>query len=336
MKQRKLGPFSVSAIGFGCMNVSHGYGPAIARDEAVRVLRSALDAGYTLFDTATMYGQGANEMLVGEALGSRRDSFLLASKCGMARNAEGVREINGRPEVLRRQCDESLRRLRTEVIDLYYLHRRDRNVPIEESVGALGDLVRAGKVRSIGLSEVSAHGLRRAHAEFPVTAVQSEYSLWTRNPEIAVIDACRELAVAFVAFSPLGRGFLAGGVRDISSFGTGDLRPSLPRFSAENFPENLKLLDRFCRIAERAGCRPSLLALAWLLARGDDILPIPGTTSIDHLAENAAAADVALDETTIEELDTLFRQGAVAGARYPPSMQADSDMEEFAAAENDA
>lgn len=326
----------MSAIGFGCMNVSHGYGPAIPRDKAEHVLLSALDAGYTLFDTATLYGHGTNEILVGEVLGARRDAILLASKCGMARNAEGVREINGRPEVLRRQCDESLRRLGTDVIDLYYLHRRDRNVPIEESVGALGDLVRAGKVRAVGLSEVSAHGLRRAHAEFPITAVQSEYSLWTRNAEIAVIDACRELAVAFVAFSPLGRGFLADGVRDLSSLGAGDLRRSLPRFSQENFRKNLKLLDRFCRMAENAGCRPSQLALAWLLGRGEDVIPIPGTTRIDHLHENAAAAEIELDEATVEELDALFQPGAVAGARYPASIQVDSDMEEFAAADKDA
>lgn len=333
MKERKLGSFSVSAIGLGCMNLSHGYGPATDHATGIRMLESALDLGYTFFDTATMYGAGANETLVGEALGTRRDAFVLASKCGLFRNTEGRREINGRPELIKRQCDESLKRLQTDVIDLYYLHRLDPNVAVEESVGALGDLVRAGKVRSIGLSEVSAATLRRGHAEFPITAIQTEYSLWTRNPEIAVLDACRELGIAFVAFSPLGRGYLSARLRDVSSLGPGDIRANMPRFAPDNYAKNLKLVDEFARIAEGLGCTPAQLALAWLLHKSDDIIAIPGTTKLDHLEENAGADAVVLDASMIGELDALINQDTVAGERYTPGGQADVDTEQFPPAE---
>lgn len=329
MKERKLGPLSVSSIGLGCMSLSFGYGSAPDREAAGRVLERALDIGYTFFDTATMYGAGANETLIGEVLGKRRDKFVLASKCGLFRNAEGVREISGRPDVIRRQCDDSLRRLRTDVIDLYYLHRLDRTVPIEESVGALGDLVKAGKIRTIGLSEMSASTIRRAHAEHPVTAVQTEYSLWTRNAEIAVLDACRELAITFVAFSPVARGFLTGKLRDLSVIKPGDIRAGMPRFEPDNYAKNLKLLDEYERIAERVGCTPAQLALAWLLARGEDIVPIPGTTSLEHLEENAGADGVELDQATVDELDALINTDTVAGPRYSPAAQVNIDTEVF-------
>ncbi|MDB5498872.1 MAG: aldo/keto reductase, partial [Phenylobacterium sp.] len=233
MQTRKIGPFEVSALGLGCMGLSHGYGPPTPRDQAERVLLGALDAGYTFFDTAAVYGVGHNETLVGEVLGPHRDRFTLASKCGLTVGDE--RQLSGDPANLKDTCERSLKRLKTDVIDLYYLHRWDRRVPVEDSVGALADLVAEGKIRAIGLSEVSAPTLRRAHAVHPITALQTEYSPWTRNPEIAVLDACRELGVAFVAFSPVGRGFLAGGVRDLAKLGEGDMRKDMPRFQGEAF-----------------------------------------------------------------------------------------------------
>ncbi|HCE94386.1 MAG TPA: aldo/keto reductase, partial [Acidovorax sp.] len=283
MQQRNLGPFSVSAIGLGCMNLSHAYGAPVSAEQGERVLLAALDAGVTLFDTATLYGFGANENLVGRVLKQHRSRFTLASKCGMqgvdvAGDGKLVRVIDGRPDTLRKTCEDSLRRLQTDVIDLYYLHRWDKSVPIEESVGALGELVRRGYIRTVGLSEVSAATLRRAHAEFPITAVQTEYSLWTRNPEIAVLDACRELGVAFVAFSPVARGFLCGGLTDVSTLDAKDIRRAMPRFAPEAYAANLKLLDGYQAIARDVGCTPAQLALAWLLHQGEHIIPIPGTT----------------------------------------------------------
>src|SRR5436190_8538184 len=254
MDKRKVGPFEVSCIGLGCMSLSWAYGAPPSREQAQAVLKGSLDAGYTFLDTAALYGLGHNEKLIGETLADRRGDYVLASKCGVSNN--GQRELNGRPEVLKRTCEESLRQLRTEVIDLYYLHRWDRRVPIEESVGALADLVREGKIRSIGLSEVSAATLRRAHAVHPIAALQTEYSPWTRNPEIAVLDACRELGTAFVAFSPVGRGFLAGGVADVAALPDNDIRRSMPRFQGEALTANLKLLDRFKALAAEAGCTP--------------------------------------------------------------------------------
>ncbi|MEO8115258.1 MAG: aldo/keto reductase, partial [Phenylobacterium sp.] len=250
MDKRRIGSFEVSAIGLGCMSLSHAYGAPPPREQAERVLKGALDAGYSFLDTAAVYGMGHNETLVGEVLGNRRDEFVLASKCGLTNG--GQRELNGRPEVLKATCEESLQRLKTDYIDLYYLHRWDRRVPIEESVGALADLVAEGKIKSIGLSEVSAPTLRKAHATHPIAALQTEYSPWTRNPEIAVLDACRELGVAFVAFSPVGRGFLAGGVRDASKLEPGDFRLGMPRFQGEAFEANLKLYDRFAALAGEA------------------------------------------------------------------------------------
>ncbi|MBT9442962.1 MAG: aldo/keto reductase [Acidovorax sp.] len=334
MQQRNLGPFSVSAIGLGCMNLSHAYGAPVSAEQGERVLLAALDAGVTLFDTATLYGFGANENLVGRVLKQHRSRFTLASKCGMqgvdvAGDGKLVRVIDGRPDTLRKTCEDSLRRLQTDVIDLYYLHRWDKSVPIEESVGALGELVQRGHIRTVGLSEVSAATLRRAHAEFPITAVQTEYSLWTRNPEIAVLEACRELGVAFVAFSPVARGFLCGGLTDVSTLDAKDIRRAMPRFAPEAYAANLKLLDGYQAIARDVGCTPAQLALAWLLHKGEHILPIPGTTSVEHLHDDLGAVNVQLDVATMARLDALINEHTVVGNRYNAQSASEVDTETF-------
>jgi aryl-alcohol dehydrogenase-like predicted oxidoreductase len=329
MPTRRIAAFEVSAIGLGCMSLSHSYGPPPPRETAEKVLLGALDAGCTFFDTAAVYGLGHNERLVGEVLGPHRGRIVLASKCGMTRGEE--RELNGAPQRLKQTCEESLRRLNTEVIDLYYLHRWDRRVPIEDSVGALADLVAEGKIRAVGLSEVSAPTLRRAHAVHPIAALQTEYSPWTRNPEIAVLQACRDLGVAFVAFSPVARGFLAGGASDPARFGPGDFRSTMPRFQGEALAANLRLLDAFTALAREAGCTPAQLCLAWLLHRDEIIIPIPGTGNPAHMAENAAAADVRLTPSQVAAVDALINQRTVAGGRYSPAMQASVDTEDFAA-----
>jgi aryl-alcohol dehydrogenase-like predicted oxidoreductase len=329
MKQRKLGPFSVSAIGLGCMNLSHAYGTPPDQAASARLLLRALDLGYTLIDTAALYGFGANETLIGETLAHRRREFTLATKCGMFRNAAGVREIDGRPAAIRQTVEDSLKRLRTDVIDLCYLHRWDKRIPIEDSIGALADLVRAGKVRTLGLSEVSAATLRRAHAVHPITALQTEYSLWTRNPEIAVLDECRRLGVSFIAFSPLGRGFLAGGLTDVATLEAKDIRRQMPRFEPANYAANLVLQHAGAAIAAEAGCTPAQLALAWLLARGPDIIPIPGTTRLDHLQDNAGADGVTLPAGAITRLEAIFARTAIQGNRYNAATQAEIDTEEF-------
>jgi aryl-alcohol dehydrogenase-like predicted oxidoreductase len=337
MQQRKLGSFNVSGIGLGCMNLSHAYGAPVTAEQGERVLLEALDAGVTLFDTATLYGFGANETLVGKVMQPHRNRYTLASKCGMggvdvAGDGKLVRVIDGRPATIRKQCEDSLRRLRTDVIDLYYLHRWDKKVPIEDSVGALSDLVRAGNIRSIGLSEVSAPTLRRAHAVHPIAALQTEYSLWTRNPEIAVLDACKELGVAFVAFSPVARGFLCGGVIDMDTLDAKDIRRTMPRFASDNYAANLKLLTSFCAVAQELACTPSQLAIAWLLHKAPHIIPIPGTTSVVHLHDDLGAASVKLDAASIARLEALFQPGRVAGSRYNPQGNSEVDTEEFAPA----
>ncbi|CAN7548014.1 aldo/keto reductase [Acidovorax sp. LjRoot38] len=334
MQQRNLGPFSVSAIGLGCMNLSHAYGAPVSAEQGERVLLAALDAGVTLFDTATLYGFGANETLVGRVMKQHRSRFTLASKCGMqgvdvAGDGKLVRVIDGRPDTLRKTCEDSLRRLQTDVIDLYYLHRWDKSVPIEESVGALGELVRRGHIRTVGLSEVSAATLRRAHAEFPITAMQTEYSLWTRNPEIAVLDACRELGVAFVAFSPVARGFLCGGLTDVSTLDAKDIRRAMPRFAPEAYAANLKLLDGYQAIARDVGCTPAQLALAWLLHQGEHIIPIPGTTNVEHLHDDLGAVNVRLDAATMERLGALINERTVVGNRYNAQSAREVDTETF-------
>lgn len=334
MQQRKLGPFNVSAIGLGCMNISHAYGAPVSAEQGERVLLAALDNGVTLIDTAAMYGFGANETLVGKVLAKHRHQFTLASKCGMqgvdvAGDGKLVRVIDGRPDTIRKTCEDSLRRLQTDVIDLYYLHRWDKQVPIEDSVGALAELVRAGKIRTIGLSEVSATTLRKAHAVHPITAVQTEYSLWTRNPEIAVLDACRELGVAFVAFSPVTRGFLCGELQDVSMLDAKDIRRGMPRFAPENYAANLKLLPSYLRLAQEVGCTPAQLALAWLLHKGEDIIPIPGTTSVPHLLENLGAVNVKLSADVMARLEALINEKTVAGNRYSEQSNREVDTEVF-------
>lgn len=330
MAKRKIGPFEVEAIGLGCMSLSHGYGRPPAEDYAERLLHRALDVGYDFLDTAALYGSGNNETLIGRALRSRRDEYVLASKCGIVIRPNGKREIDCRPEAVTQVLDDSLRRLGVDHIDLYYLHRLDATVPIEESVGALKRGVEAGKIRAIGLSEVSAATLRRAHAVHPIAALQTEYSLCTRNPEIAVLSACRELGTTFVAFSPVGRGFLADAVHDPEALPSGDIRRTMPRFQEPNFSRNLQLLDEFRSIARDAGCTPPQLALAWLLHRDKTIVALPGTAVIEHMEENLAAGAVDLSGATMERLDALINQGTVAGRRYPPAMQISIDTEEFA------
>lgn len=315
------------------MNLSHAYGAPVSPEQGERVLLTALDAGVTLFDTATLYGFGANETLVGRVMKPHRSRFTLASKCGMQGvevNGDGklVRVIDGRPETLRQTCEDSLRRLQTDVIDLYYLHRWDKRVPIEDSVGALADLVRAGKIRSIGLSEVSAATLRRAAEVHPIAAVQTEYSLWTRNPEIAVLDACRELGTAFVAFSPVARGFLCGPM-DVGALDAKDIRRAMPRFSPENYAANARLLPAYQALAAEAGCTPAQLAIAWLLQRGEHIIPIPGTTSVDHLLEDLGAADVRLSADVMARVEALINQQTVTGPRYNPQGTGEVDTESF-------
>ncbi len=335
MKTRQLGPFNVSEIGLGCMNLSHAYGAPVSAEQGERVLLAALDAGVTLFDTATLYGFGANETLVGRVMKPHRHKFTLASKCGMsgvdiAGDGKLVRVIDGRPETLIKSCEASLRRLQTDVIDLYYLHRWDKKVPIEDSVGALADLVKKGHIRSIGLSEVSATTLRKAHAVHPIAAVQTEYSLWTRNPEIAVLDACRELGTAFVAFSPVARGYLCGDPIDVSALDAKDIRRAMPRFSEENYAANLQLLPAYHALAKEAGCSPAQLALAWLLQKAPHIIPIPGTTSVDHLHDDLGAASVKLDPALIAKAEELINQHTVTGPRYNPQGTSEVDTEVFA------
>ncbi len=332
MQQRQIGSFKVSAIGLGCMNLSHAYGKPPSAEQGERVLLAALDTGATLFDTAALYGFGANETLLGRVLKPHRRRITLASKGGMAgvQFDDGVkRVIDGRPEAIRRNCEDSLRRLQTDVIDLYYLHRWDKKVPIEESVGAMSDLVRAGKVRALGLSEVSASTLRKAHAVHPIVAVQTEYSLWTRNAEIGVLDACREIGAAFVAFSPVARGFLCDALHDVTTLDAKDIRRSMPRFAPENYAANLKLLPPYKALAREAGCTPAQLALAWLLHKASHIVPIPGTTSVAHLQEDLGACAVALDVSLVNRLEALINHNTVAGNRYSAQSAGEVDTEEF-------
>jgi aryl-alcohol dehydrogenase-like predicted oxidoreductase len=331
---RRIGPFSVSAVSLGCMNLSHAYGAPPPPAQAEALLHRALDLGVTMLDTAALYGFGANETLLGRVLKSHRHKFVLASKGGMAGVAfdDGVkRVIDGRPEAIRRNCEDSLKRLQVEHIDLYYLHRWDKKVPIEDSVGAMAELVREGKVRALGLSEVSAATLRRAHAVHPIVAVQSEYSLWSRNVEIGVLQACRDIGAALVAFSPTARAFLTGTLRDVSALDAKDIRRGMPRFYPDNYAQNLKLLDGYADIARDAGCSMAQLAIAWVLSRGEQVVALPGTTSIAHLEEDLGAADVQPDGGVLQRLDALINRHTVAGARYNAATQAEIDTEEFAA-----
>ena len=312
MKTVKLGELEVSVIGLGCMGMSQAYGKADPA-QSEKTLHRALDIGVTFLDTANAYGMGHNEKLIGRVLRARRREMQLATKFGISMEG-GERRINGRPEQVSNRCDESLTRLQTDVIDLYYLHRLDPDVPIEETVGAMADLVTAGKVRYLGLSEVSAKTLRAAHAVHPISAVQSEYSLWTRDPENQVLAACKELGVGFVPFSPMGRAILTGTISSDSIGADGDMRSTMPRFQGENFVNNLKLVESLGEIAERLDVTRGQIALAWLLAQGDYIVPIPGTKRISYLEENAAAADIQLDNETLSCVSELFN--VVSGERY--------------------
>ena len=323
--------FDQPGIGLGCMNLSHAYGTPLSENDAVRALQEAFDMGYRHFDTATLYGGGRNEVVVGKALKERRQSLFLASKAGMAIGQEsGKKEIDGRPDTLRVQCETSLRRLQTDHIDLYYLHRLDPKVPIEESIGALTDLAREGKIGAIGLSEVSARTLARAQAVHPIAAVQTEYSLWSRNAEIAVLEACRQSGTRFVAFSPLARGFLTNSLRDVDSLVEMDIRNNMPRFHKENYEKNLELLDDYIAIAKEIGCTPAQLALAWFKSKGDFIVPIPGTRSVQHMQENLNADSIRLNDDVVDRLDALINQNTVHGPRYSSAQQAEIDTEEFA------
>lgn len=325
---RRIGDTSVYPIGLGCMNLSHAYGPPADFESASRLLNEALDRGCNFLDTATIYGAGRNEELLGQAIGHRRREYFLASKC-VAMVRDGERVLDARPKAIKQACEDSLSRLGTDVIDLYYMHRPDPDVPIEESVGALSELVEAGKIRFVGLSEMGEGLLRRAHATHPIAAMQSEYSLWVRNPEIAVLEACRELETAFVAFSPVGRGFLADPPFDPAGMHEKDMRRIFPRFAPENYPGNLKLLDEARTVAEEAGCSVAQLALAWLLGKGGHVIPIPGTTNHNHLGENLAAADVSLSDELAERLDAHFAPERAVGPRYTPAQQKTVDTERF-------
>jgi aryl-alcohol dehydrogenase-like predicted oxidoreductase len=332
LPQRRIGPCEVFAIGLGCMNLSHAYGMPPPAEHAERLLLRALDLGVTLFDTAALYGFGANEILIGKVLRRHRSRYTLASKGGMAgvQFDDGMkRVIDGRPEAIRRHCEDSLRRLQTDHIDLYYLHRWDRRVPIEDSVGEMSRLREAGKIGALGLSEVSAVTLRRAHAVHPIAAVQSEYSLWSRNVEIGVLAACREIGAALVAFSPLARAYLTGTLRDVSGLDPKDLRRHMPRFEADTYAANLELLRGAESLARDAQCTLAQLALGWLLAQGDFVVPIPGTTKLAHLEENLGAASVVLPESVVAQLGALINQKTVRGARYNAATQGEIDTEEF-------
>jgi aryl-alcohol dehydrogenase-like predicted oxidoreductase len=333
MATRRICGTTVPAIGLGCMNLSHAYGAPVPDAAGEKLLLEALDLGVTLFDTAALYGFGTNETLVGRVLKAHRREIVLCSKgvLGGRAGEDGVlrRFTDGRPEAIVAHCEASLKRLQTDTIDLYYLHRWDRKVPIEDSVGAASRLVEQGKVRFVGLSEVGAATIRRAHAVHPVAAVQSEYSPWSRNPEIAVLDACRELGAAFVAFSPVARGFLTSSPPDPATLDAKDIRRTMPRFAPEHFARNVALHRRFVAIAQEAGCTPAQLCLAWLLAKGEHVLPIPGTTSVAHLRENVAAGEMVLTAETVARVDALMAPSAVSGARYNAQAQSEVDTEQF-------
>jgi aryl-alcohol dehydrogenase-like predicted oxidoreductase len=318
MDKRSLGTqgLEVSALGLGCMGMSEFYGTT-DEGEAIATIHRALELGIDFLDTADMYGHGANEKLVGKAIRDRRDRVVLATKFGNVRNDDGSREVRGDPQYVREACDASLRRLGVDHVDLYYQHRVDFRVPIEETVGAMAELVEAGKVRYLGLSEAAPETIRRAHVVHPISALQSEYSLWTRDPEEGPLQTCRELGIGFVAYSPLGRGFLTGGIRSVEDLEEGDFRRNNPRFQGENFQRNLDLVDRVSEIAEEQGRTPGQVALAWVLSRGEDVVPIPGTKRRRYLEENAEAVDVELTDEELERLEQAFPRGAAAGERYP-------------------
>jgi aryl-alcohol dehydrogenase-like predicted oxidoreductase len=325
MEHRKLGTqgLEVSAQGLGCMGMSDFYGVRDDEAESIATIHRALDLGIDFFDTADMYGPFTNEILVGRALKGRRNQAIIATKFGFVRDPDNPasRGVNGRPEYVRQACEASLKRLGIDTIDLYYQHRVDPNVPVEESVGEMSRLVEQGKVRFLGLSEAGPINLRKAHAVHPLSALQSEYSLWSRDVENEAIPACRDLGIGFVPYSPLGRGFLTGAIQSLDDFAPGDVRRNQPRFQGANFQKNLDLLKKVGEIAARHGCTPSQLALAWVHAQGHDVIPIPGTKHRKYLEENVAAFDIKLSAKELEEIEAIF-EGSVAGDRYPAMMMA--------------
>lgn len=324
MEKRRLGNLEVSALGLGCMGMSHGYGPAKDKAEMISLLRAAVEKGVTFFDTAEVYGPFTNEELVGEGLAPVRDRVVIATKFGFKPDPDDPSKWNGldsRPEHIREVAEASLKRLKIETIDLLYQHRVDPNVPIEDVAGTVGDLIREGKVRHFGLSEPGVQTIRRAHAVQPVTAVQSEYSLWTRNPEAEVLPALEELGIGFVPFSPLGRGFLTGKIDEETTFNSSDMRNRMPRFTQEARKANQALIDLLKSIGERKNATPAQIALAWLLAQKPWIVPIPGTTKLNRLEENIGAADVELSADDLREIDSAASKIEVQGERYPESME---------------
>jgi aryl-alcohol dehydrogenase-like predicted oxidoreductase len=318
MQRRRLGELEVSAIGLGCMSMTPIYGEP-SEPEAVATIHRAIELGVDLIDTADAYGDGANEALVGRALEGRRDKVVLATKFGNIRYPDGRRDVNGKPDYVPKACDASLKRLGVDVIDLYYLHRVDPGVPIEETVGAMARLVAAGKVRHLGISEAAPATLRRAHATHRIAALQTEYSLWTRDPESELLATCAELGIGFVAYSPLGRGFLTGTVSE-AALGPKDRRRDMPRFQAQNLDRNMTLLGELRALAEKERCTPAQLALAWLLSRSGFIVPLPGTKQRKWLEENAAAAGLTITGETLAALDRAFPPGAAQGTRYPEAL----------------